>query len=138
MPMYDYRCQSCGARFEVWQKMSDAPVDVCPTCSGHVQRVIHATGLLFKGSGFYITDTRGAGVAAAPEAHEGQNGKEGQNGHEAKEGATAGEARSESRSDETNHDARREGVGVSGVSKAADGKGATSSSTTSTASAQAG
>ncbi len=64
MPMYDYRCKACGARFEAWQKFSDDPISVCPTCSGPAQRVIHAAGIMFKGSGFYSTDSRSA--AAIP------------------------------------------------------------------------
>jgi putative FmdB family regulatory protein len=56
--MYDYRCTACGARFEAWQKFTDDPISVCPTCSGPAQRVIHAAGIMFKGSGFYSTDSR--------------------------------------------------------------------------------
>ena len=66
MPAYDYRCQACGNRFEAWQKITDDPIQVCPKCSGHVQRIIHATGLVFKGGGFYSTDHRGAATAASP------------------------------------------------------------------------
>ena len=71
MPAYDYRCQACGNRFEAWQKITDDPIQVCPKCSGHVQRIIHATGIVFKGGGFYSTDHRGAATAAslADEAH---------------------------------------------------------------------
>ena len=58
MPMYDYRCTACGARFEAWQKFTDDPISVCPTCSGPAQRVIHAAGIMFKGSGYYSTDSR--------------------------------------------------------------------------------
>ncbi|SRR5579875_915994 len=65
MPAYDYKCRSCGHRFEVWQKITDDPIRVCPNCSGEVQRVIHATGIVFKGSGFYSTDHR---PASTPEA----------------------------------------------------------------------
>jgi putative FmdB family regulatory protein len=66
MPMYDYRCKACGARFEAWQKFSDDPISVCPNCSGPAQRVIHAAGIMFKGSGFYSTDSKSA--AAIPPA----------------------------------------------------------------------
>ncbi len=67
MPTYDYRCTACGARFEAWQKFSDEPIRVCPTCSGPAQRVIHAPVITFKGSGFYITDNKGSGaLASAP------------------------------------------------------------------------
>jgi len=65
MPAYDYRCQACGNRFEAWQKITDDPIQVCPKCSGHVQRIIHATGIVFKGGGFYSTDHRGAATAAS-------------------------------------------------------------------------
>jgi len=64
--MYDYRCKACGARFEAWQKFTDDPISVCPTCSGPAQRVIHAAGIMFKGSGFYSTDSKSA--AAIPPA----------------------------------------------------------------------
>ncbi|MGH2504912.1 MAG: FmdB family zinc ribbon protein, partial [Ktedonobacterales bacterium] len=43
---------------EAWQKFTDDPISVCPTCSGSAQRVIHAAGIMFKGSGFYSTDSR--------------------------------------------------------------------------------
>jgi len=56
--MYDYRCKACGARFEAWQKFTDDPISVCPNCSGPAQRVIHAAGIMFKGSGFYSTDNK--------------------------------------------------------------------------------
>ncbi|HEX8733641.1 MAG TPA: FmdB family zinc ribbon protein [Ktedonobacterales bacterium] len=64
MPMYDYRCKACDARFEAWQKFTDDPISVCPNCSGPAQRVIHAAGIMFKGSGFYSTDNKSA--AAIP------------------------------------------------------------------------
>ncbi len=57
MPTYDYECIECGHRFEHFQKMSDAPLDVCLNCSGQVRRLLSGgSGLIFKGSGFYITD----------------------------------------------------------------------------------
>lgn len=74
MPTYDYRCTACGARFEAWQKFTDEPIRVCPTCSGPAQRVIHAPAITFKGSGFYITDSKGSGAAPAPAAASGEGG----------------------------------------------------------------
>ena len=57
MPTYEYECQKCGYRFEKFQKMSDKPLSKCPQCKGKVKRLISAgTGLIFKGSGFFITD----------------------------------------------------------------------------------
>jgi putative FmdB family regulatory protein len=66
--MYDYRCKACGARFEAWQKFTDDPISVCPTCSGPAQRVIHAAGIMFKGSGFYSTDSKSAAAIPPAEA----------------------------------------------------------------------
>ncbi len=60
MPTYDYRCDRCENRFERVQKFSDSPVKTCPKCKGPVKRVVHATGIVFKGSGFYINDSRKA------------------------------------------------------------------------------
>jgi putative FmdB family regulatory protein len=59
MPTYEYLCQACGSRFEAWQKITDDPIETCPTCGDHVHRVLYPVGLVFKGSGFYKTDNRG-------------------------------------------------------------------------------
>ena len=61
MPNYDYRCDECGNVFEVFQKMSDPKLEVCPedSCDGQVKRLLGTgSGLIFKGSGFYETDYR--------------------------------------------------------------------------------
>jgi putative FmdB family regulatory protein len=64
MPTYEYLCQACGTRFEVWQKMSDDPITTCQACGGPVRRVLYPAGLVFKGGGFYSTDHRANGAAA--------------------------------------------------------------------------
>jgi|SRR3954466_14826815 len=56
MPTYEYRCKSCDHRFEVWQKMADEPLKICPECEGTIRRVLFPAGIVFKGSGFYKTD----------------------------------------------------------------------------------
>jgi len=57
MPTYEYKCDNCGYTFEEFQAMTDAPLEKCPKCGGKVQRLIGAgAGLIFKGSGFYLTD----------------------------------------------------------------------------------
>jgi putative FmdB family regulatory protein len=57
MPTYDYDCADCGHSFEQFQSIAAAPLEVCPKCGGKVQRRIHGgAGLIFKGSGFYLTD----------------------------------------------------------------------------------
>lgn len=59
MPTYEYKCQECAHAFEAVQRMTDAPLQTCPVCQGRVKRLIGAgAGLIFKGSGFYITDSR--------------------------------------------------------------------------------
>jgi putative FmdB family regulatory protein len=58
MPTYVYRCESCGQTFERRQSISDAPLAGCPECAGRVRRLIQPVGVVFKGSGFYVTDHR--------------------------------------------------------------------------------
>ena len=57
MPTYEYRCKDCDHEFEVFQSIKDDPVDTCPACGGEAKkRPSGGAGLIFKGSGFYITD----------------------------------------------------------------------------------
>ena len=56
MPIYEYQCEACDHRFEVIQKVSDRPIKKCVLCQGKVHKVLSAPGLLFKGSGWYVTD----------------------------------------------------------------------------------
>jgi putative FmdB family regulatory protein len=56
MPLYEYQCEKCAHRFEVIQKFSDAPIDVCPKCGGPVVKLLSSPAIQFKGSGWYITD----------------------------------------------------------------------------------
>ena len=58
MPTYEYACAKCGHEFEVVQSFSDAPITVCPECQGEVKKVFSNVGVVFKGSGFYKTDSR--------------------------------------------------------------------------------
>ena len=58
MPVYEYECENCGRRFERFQSINDEPVRVCPECAGAVHKVFHPAGIIFKGSGWYITDSR--------------------------------------------------------------------------------
>ena len=66
MPTYEYECQKCGDRFDLYQSIKDAPKRTCPKCKGRVKRLLGTGGgLLFKGSGFYITDYRKPGYKDA-------------------------------------------------------------------------
>ena len=58
MPTYQYRCSDCGVEFDRYQKFSDEPLTVCPTCEGSIRRVIQPVGVVFKGAGWYINDSR--------------------------------------------------------------------------------
>jgi putative FmdB family regulatory protein len=68
MPLYEYACDACGARFERIQKFSDPPVTTCPTCGGSVQKQISSPAFQFKGSGWYITDYARSGQKAGASA----------------------------------------------------------------------
>ena len=68
MPTYEYRCPQCGNQFDKFQRMSEDPVAECPACGAEAERRLSAgAGLLFKGSGFYITDYRSEGYKKAAE-----------------------------------------------------------------------
>jgi putative FmdB family regulatory protein len=58
MPTYQYRCTECGDDLEAVQKFSDPALTTCPTCGGPLRKVFNAVGVVFKGSGFYRTDSR--------------------------------------------------------------------------------
>ncbi len=69
MPTYEYRCPECGNQFEKFQRMSEDPVAECPQCGSRSERRLSAgAGLLFKGSGFYITDYRSESYKKAAES----------------------------------------------------------------------
>ncbi len=76
MPTYEYECQKCGHRFEEFQKMSDEPIQKCPKCGGKVKRLIGTgAGMLFKGSGFYVTDYRSSSYKEQKKKESGDSSK---------------------------------------------------------------
>jgi putative FmdB family regulatory protein len=69
VPTYQYTCTDCGEPIEVVQKFTDEPLTVCAACGGRLRKVFSPVGIVFKGSGFYRTDSRnGSGSAAAKKA----------------------------------------------------------------------
>ena len=62
MPLYTYRCNDNDHEFQVRQRMVDDPLTECPVCGGPVRRIISSVGVVFKGSGFYVTDNRSSSV----------------------------------------------------------------------------
>ncbi len=73
MPLYEYKCEVCGAMFEVIQRFSDAPIEICRACGGPVQKVLSAPSIRFKGSGWYVTDYPKKGMAEAAGSNNGKS-----------------------------------------------------------------
>ncbi|MEW2575562.1 FmdB family zinc ribbon protein [Streptomyces syringium] len=66
MPTYQYQCTECGEGLEAVQKFTDDALTVCPSCDGRLKKVFSAVGIVFKGSGFYRNDSRGASSSSSP------------------------------------------------------------------------
>jgi putative FmdB family regulatory protein len=66
VPTYQYACTECGEQFDVVQKFTDDPLTTCSACGGRLRKVFTPVGVLFKGSGFYRTDSRAKEKTAAP------------------------------------------------------------------------
>lgn len=66
MPTYEYVCRECGHHLEVVQKFTDDPLQTCERCQGALRKVFSAAGIIFKGSGYYVTDTRSGNGKGAP------------------------------------------------------------------------
>jgi putative FmdB family regulatory protein len=69
MPTYEYECKVCGHRFDAFQSMQDDPLKICPECGKELRRLIFGgSGVIFKGSGFYVNDKGGSKAAASGSA----------------------------------------------------------------------
>ncbi|MGW2208023.1 FmdB family zinc ribbon protein [Streptomyces sp. NPDC001781] len=68
MPTYQYQCKDCGEGLEAVQKFTDDALTECPNCGGPLKKVFSAVGIVFKGSGFYRNDSRGASSSSSPAA----------------------------------------------------------------------
>ncbi|MFQ6392371.1 FmdB family zinc ribbon protein [Nocardia sp. KC 131] len=68
MPTYSYACTQCDNRFDIVQSFSDDTLSVCPECSGKLRKLFNSVGIVFKGSGFYRTDSRGGSTTASEPA----------------------------------------------------------------------
>jgi putative FmdB family regulatory protein len=123
VPTYQYACKepACGHRFEAVQSFSDDPIAICPVCEGQVRKVFSAVGVVFKGSGFYRTDSR--------ENAKSSNGSSPNGSASNGSGEKKGEAASSSSSGESS------GSGSSGSASKASASSGTSSGSTSKAAA---
>jgi len=94
MPTYEYECKKCGYNFEAFQSMSDEPLKTCAKCGGEVRRLIlGGAGVIFKGSGFYVTDKAGSKAAGKSKGPDSKASKT-----ESKPAETSGTAQSASAS----------------------------------------
>lgn len=102
MPTYEYRCTECGEDLEAVQKFSDAPLTTCPACGGNLRKVFNPVGVVFKGSGFYRTDSR--------------------NGTKSHDGAESGASEKKSGTDTKSTDKEPAGTGSTTASSSSNGK----------------
>ena len=65
MPTYEYACTSCGQHVEIFQRLAEPPLETCVACGGHMRKVFFPAGIVFKGSGFYATDSRSKSKSSA-------------------------------------------------------------------------
>lgn len=126
MPTYQYACKesACGHRFEAVQSFSDDPLTSCPVCEGQVRKVFSAVGVVFKGSGFYRTDSREPQKSASSSGAGKTKDKE--NGSSSSSGDTKSDSSSSSPSSSSS---------TSESSSAGSSTGSSSSGSTSTAAA---
>ena len=125
MPTYSYACTECAHRFDAVQAFSDDSLTVCPECEGRLRKVFSAVGVVFKGNGFYRTDSRSGSSASMP-AGKSDAGSNGSNG--------SSSSSSESSSSTSSSDS---GSGSSG-SDSGSGSSSSSSSSSSSGKGKAG
>ena len=99
MPTYQYTCTECGEQVEAVQKFSDEPLSVCTNCGGRLRKVFSPVGIVFKGSGFYRTDSRN-GSSSAPAAKAKEDGGSSSDSSSS-ESSSKPEAKSEKKSSDT-------------------------------------
>jgi putative FmdB family regulatory protein len=87
MPTYHYRCSDCGHSFDFFQKFADDPLTECPECGGPIRRVPQPVGIVFKGSGWYVNDSRDAKKSTSTTATDSSEKKSDDGAAKAKESA---------------------------------------------------
>ncbi|MDQ3990825.1 MAG: FmdB family transcriptional regulator [Actinomycetota bacterium] len=99
MPTYEYACADCANRVEVYRRVDEEPLTICEVCGGRLRKVFHPTGIVFRGSGFYKTDSRKGGGEQKPAAA-GASSADGGSA-EPKKGASEGASKESSRGSST-------------------------------------
>ena len=98
LPTYQYACTECGHAFEQFQSFTDDALTVCPECEGRLRKVFNAVGVVFKGSGFYRTDSRSDGKSATTTASSTSESTSGEKKSETKTETTSTSTKSDSTS----------------------------------------
>ena len=132
MPTYEYACQSCGRHVEVFQRFSEDSLTTCEVCGGPLRKVFHPAGILFKGSGFYATDSRRSSTKSGGDKKDEKKGEAGEKGEKKRDtGAKAsGSSSGSSGSDASTSGSSSKGDSSSeGSSKGDSSKGDASKST---------
>jgi len=97
MPTYQYKCPDCGHEFEEFQSIKDKALEICPACKGKTRRIISGgAGLIFKGSGFYITDYRPDSYKKAAKSDSGSSSSDTSGGSESKSARNSATSKSDS------------------------------------------
>jgi len=101
VPTYQYTCTDCGEPVEAVQKFTDAPLTLCAACGGRLRKVFSPVGIVFKGSGFYRTDSRNGSGASAPASKEKASGDSSSSSSESSTSSSNGSADKPAKKTET-------------------------------------
>ncbi len=115
MPTYEYECTVCGQHIEVFQRFSEDPLTTCGVCGGRLRKVFHPAGIVFKGSGFYATDSRAKAPSGAASTKDSDGGSS----------SSGASSSSESSSDPGGGSTSKDGGGGSSSKRSNGGKAST-------------
>ena len=130
MPTYQYACTECGDQTEVVQRFTDDPLTVCDPCGGRLRKVFSPVGIVFKGSGFYRTDSRAGAVSGGSSNGNGKSGAESSDGSGSKsESGAKAESGSKSGSDSSSSSSNGSSGGSGKSESSSSGSGSAKSGT---------
>lgn len=138
MPTYQYRCTECGEELEVVQKFSDDALTVCPACQGALRKVFSPVGIVFKGSGFYRTDSRNGSGDGAKKKDKEAAGAKSADSSSSSSSSDSGKSSANGSSGSSGSDSSSSGSSGSSSSSSSSGKSDKSSSATTPAASKAG
>lgn len=96
MPTYEYECTACGQHIEVFQRFSEDALTTCGVCGGALRKVFHPAGIVFKGSGFYATDSRSAAKVEASSTKDSDGGSSSSTSSGTSSGSEGGSSKKDS------------------------------------------